>query len=68
MRTHTKISVLTLLATLLVGGCGPSAKVDVSSAGDNIGKQLMDLDDAYNKGIINREEYDKARKRILDGK
>ncbi|MCA9285290.1 MAG: SHOCT domain-containing protein [Phycisphaerales bacterium] len=58
-----------MLALVLGGaGCVSSSKVDVAPQSESIGKQLVDLEDAYNKGIINREEYEKARKRILDGK
>lgn len=54
------------LSLFFTAGCGSSANVTVD--GDKtIGQELKDLDDAYQKGTINRQEYEKLRKRIIDG-
>lgn len=37
-----------------------------SPSPDTISAQLKQLDDAYQKRLIDREEYDKARQRLLD--
>jgi hypothetical protein len=37
-----------------------------SASPDTISAQLKQLDDAYQKRLIDREEYDKARQRLLD--
>jgi uncharacterized membrane protein len=33
-----------------------------------MGQQLIDLKEAYDKGIINKDQYDKQKKKILDQK
>ncbi len=33
-----------------------------------MGQELQDLDKAYRDGMISKDEYEKAKKKILDGK
>jgi hypothetical protein len=33
-----------------------------------LGQELMDLDEAFKKGVITEKEYQKARKDLLSGK
>lgn len=55
------------LSLFVTAGCGSSANVTVD--GDKtVGQELKDLDEAYQKGTINRQEYETVRKRIIDGK
>jgi len=54
-----------LASCLLLTGCaGGGASVQTSSA--TYGQQLIDLKAAFDKGIISQDEYDDARKAILD--
>ena len=68
MKLHRWLSLSFLCACLaLTAGCGSSANVKVEGS-KTAGQELKDLDEAYQKGTINREEYEKMRKRIIDGK
>ncbi|MDH4042685.1 MAG: SHOCT domain-containing protein [Gammaproteobacteria bacterium] len=44
------------------GGGGATTKVD---ARGTQGQQLLDLKEAYDKGVINEKEYNKTKERIL---
>ena len=67
MFPRTLLSCLVLLASFTLSGCGSNAKVNVEG-NKTVGQELTELDEAYQKGTINREEYEKIRKRIIDGK
>ncbi len=68
MFQHRWLALLLLCAFMaFTPGCGSTTKVNVDNS-KTIGQELKDLDEAYQKGIINREEYEKAKKRIVDGK
>jgi hypothetical protein len=62
-------AILVLILWTGVGfiGCGSSTKTEVKSS-QTLGKELMDLDDAFKKGVITEKEYQKARKDLLSGK
>lgn len=47
----------------LGGGSGGEAKVETRST--TLGQELMDLDDAYKKGIISEDEYNKKKKALM---
>jgi len=53
----------------LAGCCGGETatvkKTEIIST-PTLGKQLEDLDQAYKSGVINKEEYEKARQNLLD--
>lgn len=67
MFQHRWLALVLLCAFMtFTPGCR-SGNVSVESS-KTIGQELKDLDEAYQKGIINREEYEKAKKRIVDGK
>jgi len=53
-----------LALSLGLGGCGSSTETTIQAT-ETQGKQLMDLKEAYDNGVISEKEYDKARKRIL---
>lgn len=46
------------------GGGGPEVKSDVSTT--TVGQELMDLQTAYKKGVITKEEYESVREKILE--
>ena len=48
---------------LLIGGCVSSS--EIKSPQSSVGQQLMDLQHAYQKGIISEKEYDRLRKAII---
>ncbi len=54
---------------LFLGGCGGGgAKVQASTTTTTttMGQELMDIDDARKKGILSEEEYNKAKKQIME--
>ena len=58
---------LAAAATLTTGCGGGGAKVEAktSTTTTTMGQELMDLDAAYQKGIINEEQYNSSKKVIL---
>jgi hypothetical protein len=46
-------------------GGGGEAKVETTAKTTTLGKELMDLDEAYKKGIITEEEYNKKKKALM---
>ena len=36
-------------------------------ASPTVGQELQSLDDAYKKGLISKDQYEEAKKKILDG-
>lgn len=66
MRNITSGACVVLLAVLggSLAGCGSSAKVENNTS---VGQQLQDLEAAHDKGLLTDDEYQKQRKRILDG-
>jgi len=61
--------MLIMLAALAgsVTGCGGGgAKVQSVNTTTTMGQELQDLEQAYNKGIITRREYETAKQRIID--
>ena len=51
------------------GGCGGGEadfKSDVSTT--TVGQELLDLQSAYKKGVITKEEYESAKEKILERK
>jgi len=48
----------------MFGGCSAGgAKVQANQT--TLGQELMDLDEAHEKGVISDEEYEKAKKNLL---
>ena len=37
-----------------------------STTGPTIGQELQSLEDAYKKGVINQEQYEEAKKKVLE--
>lgn len=63
--TSAKIlPVVLMLSTLLLTGCG--GNTNVTNTGTTMGQELQDLEEARKEGLINEEEYNRARKSILD--
>jgi hypothetical protein len=51
-------------ATVLLPACGGSSK---QRSDASTGKQLSNLRQSYESGVITREEYERERRRILEG-
>ena len=66
----TKIQkiVLSLIMMASLSGCAMFNKATVThTRTTTIGKELIDLQDAKDKGIVSDEEYNKLKKEILKG-
>jgi hypothetical protein len=61
---RTALAVTAFAAAALVSGCG-GASVNQTVNTASVGKQLEDLKKAYDAGIINKQEYERTRDRIL---
>ena len=65
-------AVLMILFGLYLAGCCTSSKekekviVPTQSATPTLGKELEDLEQAYKKGAITKEEYEAGKKKLLD--
>ena len=68
--TRALAAVLMVVVWLnLWGCCGGSKEVVVpqtTTSTTTLGKELQDLDEAYKKGAITQEQYEAAKKKILE--
>lgn len=66
------VAVLIVIVALNLWGCCGGGKetetviVPTQSATPTLGKQLEDLDAAYKKGAISKEEYEAGKKKLLE--
>jgi hypothetical protein len=67
MSNQCKAWVLASLLMLLpLGvGCGGGAKVQTTTSTQTLGQEMIDLDKAYAQGIINKKEYERAKKGLI---
>lgn len=69
MRLATLSVVAVVVVTIVMGGlfmgCGGGG-AEVKQTNTTMGQQLIDLQAAYDKGIITEREYEKAKKEILN--
>lgn len=65
MLNKTIIGAATIAIVLSLSACGSSTTVKQT---ETQGQQLVDLKEAYDKGIINEKEYNKTKDKILKGK
>jgi len=75
-RTMTKRSIATALAAavclslflVLAAGCGGGgAKSAIDAKTTTTGQELIDLQKAYDQGIITTKQYEDQKKKILKG-
>ncbi len=52
----------------LTGCFGGGADIESTTSTTTMGQELMDLESAYKKGVITKEEYESAKERILERK
>ena len=64
--------ILTIIAGLYLGGCCTGGKeketvvVPTQSSTPTLGKELEDLESAYKKGAITKEEFETAKKKLIE--
>jgi len=71
MKTKLILSIaLAAMLSMLLNGCVVALgnKVPPEDRRATLGKQLTDLKQARDSGAINEEEYQTAKKQLLDGK
>jgi hypothetical protein len=61
------ILVVFFLASLgfTVTGCGGGPKANVTAQTTTLGQELVDLQQAYEKGIITEKEYNDLKKKVM---
>jgi Tfp pilus assembly protein PilV len=64
-----RLSVLFIVALIIVSmgvtGCGRKQTTTVQSTNATLGQELVDLQQAYEKGIITQKEYDDLKKKAM---
>jgi hypothetical protein len=71
MKTLITTLKLTFLAVLIAGspilfsGCGGGGATLQTSSNQTLGKELQDLQDSYDKGIITKKQYEDTKKRLI---
>ena len=60
------LAIMVAIATS-VGACGGGgAQLESQTTTTTLGQELQDLEAAYKKGFLSKEEYDKTRERIME--
>jgi hypothetical protein len=65
MLKHSILAAIVVTLTLTLTACGSSTKTTVTNS-ETQGQQLIDLKEAYDKGVITEKEYERAKEDILD--
>lgn len=65
MKTKSKNWITALALASLLAACGGGAEVHHQVSTSTTGQQLLDLQKAYDAGAINKEEYERERKKLL---
>ncbi|MBE7498881.1 MAG: hypothetical protein HS113_00915 [Verrucomicrobiales bacterium] len=56
----------TLLCTLsLLSGCGSGGATYQAASNTTLGRELQDLQESYDKGIITKKQYEDTKKRLI---
>ncbi len=66
-----KICVLFILIVFGAGiaGCGGGgAELKSHTTTTTMGQELLDLEAAYKKGVITKDEYERSKEKVLDRK
>ena len=66
MKSIVQLAVATLLFITLTACGGGGAKVHTQQNATTVGQELLDLDKAYQSGLISEREYNSSRKKILN--
>ena len=54
-----------LVASFSISGCGRKQTTTVQSTSTTLGQELVDLQQAYEKGIITEKEYNDLKKKAM---
>lgn len=71
MKTLIKTLKLTVLAALTAGsltlfsGCGGGGATYQAASSQTLGKELQDLQESYDKGIITKKQYEDSKKKLM---
>lgn len=65
------IGMMVVVAVYLAGCCGGSKETVVvppsqTTTTTTLGQELQDLEEAYKKGTITKDEYETAKKKLLE--
>jgi len=65
-----KLGILAIVAALIVSaglttGCGRKSTATVQANTTTLGQELVDLQQAYEKGIISEKEYNDLKKKTM---
>jgi hypothetical protein len=66
--TTLKVAFLAMLAAgslTLLPGCGGGGATLQATGNQTLGKELQDLQDTYDKGIITKKQYEDTKKRLI---
>lgn len=66
MLKNTLIGAVVMAAVLALPGCGGNDTQTTVKTTETQGKQLLDLKEAYDKGVITEKEYKRTKEDILD--
>jgi uncharacterized membrane protein len=70
--TKLFIAVMIVVVGVYLAGCCGGKKETVvvpqSQSTTTLGQELQDLDEAYKKGAITKDEYETAKKKLLEQK
>lgn len=67
INSRTRLFILVLLAVFSLTGCGGGgAKMEARTT--TTGQELIDLDKAYQQGLMNEKEYESKKKEIMKRK
>jgi uncharacterized membrane protein len=71
-RKMKRLAVILFAAIAMMGvgvtltGCGSTTKTEIKeSPKTTLGQELIDLEEAYKKGVITESEYEKQKKALL---
>jgi hypothetical protein len=61
------LAILTLVCPILLAACGSdeSTRVESETHTTTIGQELLDLQRAYERGIITKGEYERTKEDVL---
>jgi hypothetical protein len=64
-RISVTIFVVLLVICVSFFSCGGGAKVQSEISTTSLGQELTDLEKAYEAGVINKKEYEKAKNGLM---
>lgn len=64
-RRYLQLSLMLAALAMVSSGCGTTTRVN-NVTNDSVGKQLLDLEQAYKNGIITESQYNDLKKSIIN--